>query len=142
LFTENATGEEKKPMPIRVIPEGVATTVDKVDRGVVREQIKDSVVASARDMVSGMVEAAKKGQVAPAKFLFELAGLFPESPEAANREEEESLTATLLRRLGLPTEPGKEGECGRESESDADLERPLDKSLYGREWTGGRDTIE
>ena len=52
----------------------------------------------------GLVDAAKQGQVAPAKYLFEICGLFPAGEETAEKKED-SLAYTLLKRMGLPTEP-------------------------------------
>jgi hypothetical protein len=70
----------------------------------VRKVILDLVNTSAPAIALGLVGAAKEGQVAPAKYLFEVCGLFPVGEETAEKQED-SLAYTLLKRMGLPTEP-------------------------------------
>jgi hypothetical protein len=70
----------------------------------VRKAILDLVNVSAVDIVSSLVDAAKEGQVASAKYLFEFCGLFPVHEEMVEKKED-SLAYTLLKRMGLPTEP-------------------------------------
>jgi hypothetical protein len=71
----------------------------------VRERIVELVKGSAADIVTELIDVAKLGQVAPAKYLFELVGLYPASEGTELVPPEESLAHTLLTRLGLPTEP-------------------------------------
>lgn len=70
----------------------------------VRKAIADLVSVSALEMVTNLVEAANTGQVAPAKYLFEIAGLFPAAPEPVEKPED-SLANILLKQMGLPIEP-------------------------------------
>jgi hypothetical protein len=99
--------------------------VERVDLGVVREQIRDLVGNRAVAMVETTMGEVKKGHYLAMKYLFEMVGLCPAtSPEEA--VEEDSLAKTLLRRLNLSeeTNPGTEvtKECHTdpaEPESDA-----------------------
>lgn len=74
------------------------------DAGEVREDISDMVRSSAHDIATEVIKVAKTGQLASAKYLFEAVGLYP-ATEATAPKEDNSLAHTLLRRMGLPTEP-------------------------------------
>lgn len=76
-----------------------------VDIVKVREKISDMVGGSARDIASEVIKVAKTGQLASAKYLFEAVGLFPPTEDTMAKPKEDSLAMTLLRRMGLPTEP-------------------------------------
>jgi hypothetical protein len=71
----------------------------------VRENINELVKESAEEIAKGVIEAAKTGQLAPAKYLFEAAGIYPVTEQTAMRPIETSLAHTLLTRMGLPLEP-------------------------------------
>jgi hypothetical protein len=75
-----------------------------VDFAEVRKDIGGLVGNAAKDIARSLIESAKSGQLATAKYLFEAAGLYPASVEPVP-EAEDSLAYTLLKRLGLPTEP-------------------------------------
>lgn len=77
-------------------------TADVVE---VRQQITELVTEAAVEIATGVIAGAKSGQLASAKYLFEVAGLYPTTEETAPPVPEHSLAHTLLRRLGLPTEP-------------------------------------
>jgi hypothetical protein len=70
----------------------------------VRKNIAALVRVSADEIAARFVEAAKAGQVAPAKYLFEVVGLYPPTAETLSNPEN-SLAYVLLKRMGLPTEP-------------------------------------
>ena len=70
----------------------------------VRKAIADLVSVSALEMVANLIEAANAGQVAPAKYLFEITGLFPAPLESVEKPED-SLANILLKQMGLPIEP-------------------------------------
>ena len=76
----------------------------------VRESINELVMDSAVAIAVGVIEVAKTGQLAPAKYLFEAAGIYPVSEQTAMRPIETSLAHTLLTRMGLPLEPVIYGE--------------------------------
>ena len=85
------------------------TTTSKAKKPVdmvrVRENINNLVGASAKDIANEVIKVAKTGQLASAKYLFEVVGLYPATEETAAKPLDHSLAHTLLRRMGLPTEP-------------------------------------
>jgi hypothetical protein len=71
----------------------------------VRKGIADIVTGAAGDLTKAVVEEGRKGQLAPVKYLFEVAGLYPAAEGTQAKPEGESLARTLLHRLGLPEDP-------------------------------------
>lgn len=71
----------------------------------VRESITNMVTNSAKTIANRVIKDAKTGQLASVKYLFEVAGLYPPTEETTAALPEHSLAHTLLRRMGLPTEP-------------------------------------
>ncbi len=85
----------------------------------VRENINELVKESAEEIATSVITAAKSGQLATAKYLFEAVGLYPPTEQtAAAVPLKDTLAHTLLTRMGIPTEPVNHGE---EDESDAVL---------------------
>jgi hypothetical protein len=76
-----------------------------VDMVRVRENINNLVGNSAKEIAAKVIEVAKTGQLASAKYLFEAVGLYPATEETQAKPPEDSLAFTLLKRMGLPTEP-------------------------------------
>jgi hypothetical protein len=68
-----------------------------------RKDVKARVRNSAGAIADGLIEAAKAGRLAEAKYLFEIAGVHPVSEEP-DSEGGESVTRSLLKSLGLPTD--------------------------------------
>ena len=60
----------------------------------VRKNIAALVGSAAEEIARNAMKVAKKGQLAPAKYFFEVAGLYPETAETAS-EPEDSLAYTL-----------------------------------------------
>jgi hypothetical protein len=81
----------------------ISTAPADVER--VRENIRNIVWNSAEAVVAKLIESAMTGQVAAAKYLFEMVGMNPAMEELGREPAEESFALTLLKRLGLPTEP-------------------------------------
>jgi hypothetical protein len=75
-----------------------------MDLAEIRQQITDLVGNRAVDMVETTMEEVGKGHYLGMKYLFEMIGLYP-AIAAADAPVEDSLAATLLRRLGLGDEP-------------------------------------
>jgi hypothetical protein len=76
-----------------------------VDLVEVRKDVTNIVGNEAIILTQAVVEEAKKGQLAPVKYLFEMAGIYPAPVESsAVKPEENSLARTLMHRLGLPEE--------------------------------------
>jgi len=71
----------------------------------VRKDIAAKVKAEAGDLAKAVIDEGKKGQLATVKYLFEMAKIYPEVLEEIKPTEEESLAATLLNKLGVPTDP-------------------------------------
>jgi hypothetical protein len=72
-----------------------------VDFAEVRRNLATQVGTSAAGIVNGLIEVAKAGQVAPAKYLFELVGLYPATAETMSPED--SPVYAFLKRVGLTT---------------------------------------
>jgi hypothetical protein len=76
-----------------------------VDLAEVRKDITNMVAAEGLGMAVAVAAEALKGELAPMKYLFEVSGLYPAAPGTESKSAETSLAHTLLRRLGLPTDP-------------------------------------
>jgi hypothetical protein len=90
----------REPVQENTVP--IKKPVDVVQA---RANVADLVRNSAGEIAMGMIEGAKAGQLASAKYLFEVAGLYPATEETEVERAEDSLAYTLLKRMGLPTEP-------------------------------------
>ena len=72
----------------------------------VRHECSKLVKEDAREVTVAVIGEAKKGQLGPMKYLFELANIFPQAAVGSQTSaEEDSLAETLLTRLGIPTHP-------------------------------------
>jgi hypothetical protein len=69
-----------------------------------RKEISRQVREASIGIVDRLIELAEEGELAPAKYLFEMVGLYPATEETKSKPEN-SLAYTLLKRMGLPTEP-------------------------------------
>ena len=76
-----------------------------VDMVQARENVSQLVRESAAAIATGVIDVAKGGQLASAKYLFEAIGLYPATGQTPERPAEDSLAHILLRRMGLPLEP-------------------------------------
>lgn len=134
-------------------------TKNPVDIVQTRENINNMVGHSAPAIAAKVIENAKTGQLASAKYLFEAVGLYPANEQTAVKPKEDSLAYTLLRRLGLPTESVMRDEDGNpvlESDKRSDNSRSLtpdieehngaekaETRINGAETTEGwEDTVE
>jgi hypothetical protein len=123
---KSAKGSKKKKYPQKAIkkvvekltpkqreaPAKVSTEKDEgkdtkkpVDMVQAREKVSDLVRKSAAAIATGVINSAKRGQLASAKYLFEAVGLYPATGQTPEGPAEYSLAHTLLRRMGLPLEP-------------------------------------
>jgi hypothetical protein len=85
-----------------------------MDLAEIRRQITDLVGNGALGMVETTIEEAGKGHYLGMKYLFEMVGLYPAtSPD--DEPIQDSLAATLLRRLGLPEAPWPEAGVTKDS---------------------------
>ncbi len=88
---------------------------DPVDLAEIRQQITNLVGNGALGMVETMIEEVGKGHYLGMKYLFELIGLYP-ATVADESPAEDSMAATLLRRLGLPESPMQEQKVTKDIE--------------------------
>lgn len=113
---------------------------EPVDMARVRKDISNIVGNSATEIAAGMINAALAGELAPAKYLFEMAGLYParEETDAANPEED-SLAQILLKRMGLPIEPvNKDASSSLSLLPGESKPAPIGRAAMG----DGEDTVE
>ena len=82
------------------VPEANAAS----DLAEVRRRITDLVRNSAVEMVETTIDQVGNGHYQGMKYLFEMIGLYP-TMVTDGAPEQDSLAATLLRRLGLPEAP-------------------------------------
>ncbi len=67
-----------------------------------RSNISNLVRKASDQIAKEMIDTAKKGELARAKYLFELAGLYPANEETAPKTEAESLAQIVIKGLGGP----------------------------------------
>jgi hypothetical protein len=111
--TKKATGQKsakksRKPRPKK-----------EIDIVEVRKQVSQIVKSGAAELTQAVVGEGMKGQVAPVRYLFEMANIFPvqENAEQAT-EEEDSLAKILLSRMQAPAKPEKEEDEAAEDVGD------------------------
>lgn len=85
----------------------VSRSQKPVDLEAMRAMIANTVGGQALAITSALVGEAKKGELAPAKFLFEMIGLYPVSAGSADEEAEDAedgneFAKALLKHLALP----------------------------------------
>jgi hypothetical protein len=72
----------------------------------VRKDIAKIVKSGAKRITKAVMEQAMTGQLAPAKFLFEMAAIYPPSTDGSETTQDEDCFAkSLMDRLGLPDKP-------------------------------------
>src|ERR1700675_4345248 len=72
----------------------------------VRNDIAKIVESGAKKITKAVMEQAMHGQLAPAKFLFEMASIYPPSTDGSETtKDEECFAKSLMDRLGLPDTP-------------------------------------
>lgn len=82
------------------------TSGKKLDPAKVREDIAGIVKSRAKKITIAVADKAGHGELAPARFLFEMAHIYPQPPEGTvPTADEESLAQTLLRSLNIPESP-------------------------------------
>jgi len=102
-----STGEGGKDAVAEGVAKAQSPGEEEVPRDLVeaRKIITRMVRESSTEIVSKLIDVAKTGQMAQAKYLFEVVGLYPPTEETTAANPEDSLAYILLKRLGLPTEP-------------------------------------
>ena len=104
----------------------------------VRKDISMLVQAQAKEMAAAVIGSGKQGQLAPVKYLFEMANIFPAPTDGSeSTKDEDSLAETLLQRLNIPTTPIVQGDEGEEIVIPARVEAKMRlrrTSLRRRSW--------
>jgi len=99
---------------VRRLPAGKKSR-QATDLAAIRQRITDLVRDQAIPMVEITISEVDKGHYSAMKYLFEMIGLYPAAAQE-ERQGEDSLARTLLRRLGLPEEPMLEAEIAKDGE--------------------------
>lgn len=118
----------------------------------VRHECSKLVKEDAREVTVAVIGEAKKGQLGPMKYLFEMANIFPQADDGSQTSaEEESLAETLLNRLGIPSHPVVADEyekaanevipAGPAGKEDGDEELEAEKAPEKAEIDGGPDAM-
>jgi len=82
--------------------------------GEVRKELAKLILDEAEEITNALISQGKIGQLAPAKYAFEVAHIFPEVNDGSEAtREEDCLAKTLLDRLNIPDTP-----VGRDEEED------------------------
>ena len=80
----------------------------------VRKELAKLILDEAEEITNALIGQGKIGQLAPAKYAFEVARIFPEVNDGSEAtREEDCLAKTLLDRLNIPDKP-----VGRDEEED------------------------
>ena len=111
----------------------------------VRKDISKIVQSGARRIAKAVMEQATTGQLAPAKYLFEVAGIYPALTDGSfATEDEDCFARTLMNRLDLPDKPialDDEDEMGKVGSSTAEGSVEATESRTQPESSGG-DEVE
>lgn len=95
----------------------------QMDPARVREEIAGIVKSGAKEITEAVMHQAIHGELAPAKYLFEVAGVYPPVSEGNQTpEEEDCLAKTLLDRI----DPARKAPEPKQSE-DEEVETEPDK---------------
>jgi hypothetical protein len=110
------------------------TQKKQADAAQVHEDIAGMVRAEAREITDAVIAQAMNGELAPAKYLFEMAGVYPPATDGTqSTTEEDCLARTLMDRLRPPQKPaameaesvdataGDEDKASGESSADPDV---------------------
>jgi len=114
------------------------TAKKPLDPAKVREDIAGIVKAGAKGITKAVMLQATQGQLAPAKYLLEMAGVYPLSTdENETSKDEDSLAETLLDRLNIPKRLLVHDELQKEEDEDEVVIQP--KKAAGTDSEGDGD---
>lgn len=81
---------------------------------------------AAPEITNALIGESKKGQPSPAKYLFEMAHIYPPATDGSQTsKDEESLAETLLDRLKIPKTPVVHDELQKEEDEDLVVIQPV-----------------
>ena len=93
----------------------------ELDPAQVRKEISEIVKAEASEVAVAVLDKAKHGELAPVKYLWELAGVYPAVKDGEHAtEEEDCLAKTLLARIDAPKKPAEKDEDELEDDGKED----------------------
>jgi hypothetical protein len=85
-----------------------STPKKQADAAQVHQTISGMVKSGAKKITAAVMVQACHGDLAPAKYLLEMAGIFPRATDGSQATtEEDCLAKTLLDRLSAPRKPGE-----------------------------------
>jgi len=91
----------------------------------VRHDISVMIEEQAQEITKAVIAEGRKGQLSPAKYLFEMAHIFPQpTDESQTSKDEDSLAETLLDRLNIPKRPLVHDELQKEEDEDMVVIQP------------------
>lgn len=99
----------------------------ELDPAQVLKEISAMIKQEAPEIAKAVIGEGKKGQLSPAKYLFEMAHIFPQDGMTPT-EREESLAETLLDRLNIPKTPVVHDEVQKEEDEDVMVMQPVKES--------------
>jgi hypothetical protein len=100
------------------------------------------VKAGAKGITKAVMLQATQGQLAPAKYLLEMAGVYPLSTdENQTSKDEDSLAETLLDRLNIPKRPLVHAELQKEEDEDVAVIQPKTEAGESSEESGEEMTV-
>jgi len=100
----------------------------EIDPAQVRREISGMVKSEAAVITEAVMDQAKAGQLAPAKYLLEMAGVYPVATDGEPAtEEEDSMVKSFLARLEAPPKPPDE----EDDEDAGEVKSPPEKSGEG-----------
>jgi hypothetical protein len=119
------------------------TAKKPLDPAKVREDIAGIVKAGAKGITKAVMLQATQGQLAPAKYLLEMAGVYPLSTdENQTSKDEDSLAETLLDRLNIPKHPLVHDELQKEEDEDVVVIQPKKEAGEDSEESGEEKKAE
>jgi hypothetical protein len=113
------------------------------DPAQVREQLAGIVKSGAKGITQAVMDHAMNGELAPAKYLLEMAGVYPppKQDEELAAQEEDCLAKTLLDRLNIP-QKAEEPVTDEPVEGDSAKDNPATDHGTAKDPEGGGDGKE
>jgi hypothetical protein len=107
----------------------------RTDPAEVRKEVSKMVESEATSMAQAVIDEGKKGQLATVKYLFEMASIYPPTPDGEQATREEDCLAKLL--LSRISPPKKAAEGDEEAGSEAPRQAKADEGDGTGEDCGG-----
>jgi len=117
----------KKKSAAKTAPKKKTSPRKQMDPAQVREQISGMVKSGAKEITEAVMDQAMRGELAPAKYLFEVAKIYPAANDGEQATpEEDCLAKTLLARLDAAKKPAvqEEGDDDEKRENGGDAAEP------------------